>query len=318
MRIVEIRNLTKEFKGFFSKNRLIAVDNVSLDIHKGEILGLLGVNGAGKTTMLKMICSLLKPTKGEIRINGLSLEKNRSILLNNISAVLEGSRNSLWSMTVRQNLKYFGYLKNTHGQVIKERGRELLHFFQLDHKKNELVNNLSKGMKQKLAIVLAFISDPDLILLDEPTLGLDIQTAKLVKQRIVQLARQNQKTVLLTSHQIEMVEEICDRVAIINKGKIIAFEKTETLLHRMGQEQYIFKFAGQPDLSKLQNLSEVKHLEFITNDSDNQTTSIRLTINKKDNLFKILEFLQGKQAKVLSIVKSESKLEDIFIKMVET
>jgi ABC-2 type transport system ATP-binding protein len=118
MNIVEINNLTKEFNGRFSKKRLLAVDNVTLNIKRGEILGLLGINGAGKTTLLKMICGLLKPTSGEVLILGKSLEKNRSHLLNHIGAVLEGSRNSLWSMTVKQNLTYFGHLNNTHGLVL--------------------------------------------------------------------------------------------------------------------------------------------------------------------------------------------------------
>jgi len=316
MPIVEIRNLTKEFNGFFRKRPLVAVDNVNIDIQKGEILGLLGINGAGKTTILKMVCGLLKPTSGEIRISGLPLEKNRSKLLNDISAVLEGSRNSIWSMTVKQNLNYFGYLKNTRGRILMERGQELLNFFQLEHKKNEVVKNLSKGMKQKLAIVLALISDPDLILMDEPTLGLDVQTSKLVKQRIVQLARQDRKTVLLTSHQIGMVEEICDRVAIISKGKIIACERTGKLLQNMGREQYVFKFQERPDLSILNHIPEVKELEFLSGNNDDHFFSIRLIIDRKDNLFPILEALQKSSAKILSITKSEPNLEDVFVRMI--
>jgi ABC-2 type transport system ATP-binding protein len=295
----------------------VAVDNVNLNIQKGEILGLLGINGAGKTTMLKMICGLLNPTRGEIKISGLPLERNRSKLLNDISAVLEGSRNSLWPMTVKQNLIYFGYLKNTRGRILMERGQELLNFFQLNHKKNEVVKNLSKGMKQKLAIVLAFISDPELILLDEPTLGLDVQTSKLVKQRIVQLARENQKTVLLTSHQIGMVEEICDRVAIISKGKIIACERTEKFLQNMGREQYVFKLQERPDLSILNHIPEVKDLELISDNNDDHFFSIRMIIDRKDNLFPILEALQKSSAKILSIAKSEPNLEDVFVRMIE-
>jgi len=317
MPIVEIKNLTKQFNGFFSKRPLVAVDHVNLNIQKGEILGLLGINGAGKTTLLKMICGLLKPTSGEIRIGGLPLERYRSKLLNDISAVLEGSRNSLWSMTVKQNLIYFGYLKNTRGRILRERSQELLNFFQLAHKENEVVKNLSKGLKQKLAIVLAFISDPDLILLDEPTLGLDVQTSKLVKQRIVHLARQNGKTVLLTSHQIEMVEEICDRVAIISRGKIIACERTEKLLQNMGREQYVFKLQERPDLSALNQIPEVKDLEFISGSNDDHFFSIRMIIDRKDNLFPILEAFQNSSAKILSITKSEPNLEDIFIRMIE-
>lgn len=315
MNIVEIKNLSKAFNGRFSKKRLLAVDNVTLNIKRGEILGLLGINGAGKTTLLKMICGLLKPTSGEILILGKSLEKNRSHLLNHISAVLEGSRNALWSMTVKQNLAYFGHLKNIHGQVLATRSRDLLDFFQLDHKKNEVVRSLSKGMKQKLAIVLAFISDPDLILLDEPTLGLDIQTANLLKKRIVELADRKNKSVLLTTHQIEMVEEICDRVAIIHKGRLMAFEKTDVLLGNMGREQYVFKFEKQPDTTILEDLPGVKQVDIIPNaDGD---ILIQLIIDKKDTLFRVLDIFQKNQTRILSISKSEPHLEDVFINMIE-
>ena len=318
MSYVVINNLTKTFDGFLSKSRLVAVDDVSLEIQKGEILGLLGVNGAGKTTMLKMICGLLKPTRGEIRINGLELEKHRSTLLNRISAVLEGSRNSLWSMTVRQNLTYFGFLKHTHGHLLKDRGSELLHFFQLDHKENEVVKNLSKGMKQKLAIVLAFISDPDLILLDEPTLGLDVRTAKLVKQRLVQLARQKRKTVLLTSHQIEMVEEICDRVAIINQGKIIALDRTDKLLKQMDREQYVFEFEKPRDLPALEDVPEFNGCELIPAPGDGGHLSLRLVVDHRADLSRALDAFKKHNLSILSISRSKPSLENIFVKMTES
>lgn len=314
---IEIKNLTKVFNGFFKKKPLVAVENVSLRVERGEIVGLLGVNGAGKTTLLKMLCGLLKPTSGEVFIDGQSLEKNRSRILSQIGAVLEGSRNSLWSMTVQQNLTYFGYLKNTHGKELKERGAELLDFFQLANKKDEVVKNLSKGMKQKLAIVLAFISDPELILLDEPTLGLDIHTAALVKKRIVDLARKYKKTVFLTTHQIEIVEEICDRVAIINKGHLIAFEKTDELLKNMGREQYVIKFSDQPDLSAFDDFPMVKNIRPEKRETDRDPYTVGLVIDRKDSFFSVLEALQGSQAKILSIEKSNPRLEDVYVRMID-
>ncbi|MFC1815807.1 ABC transporter ATP-binding protein [Thermodesulfobacteriota bacterium] len=316
---IEVKNLTKEFNGFLKKKRLVAVEDVNLQVEKGEIIGLLGVNGAGKTTLLKMICGLLKPTRGEIFINGQPLKKNRYYMLTQIGAVLEGSRNSLWSMTIQQNLTYFGYLKNTHGQTLKNRGDELLEFFQLKDKKHEVVKNLSKGMKQKLAIVLAFISDPELILLDEPTLGLDINIAKLVKNRIVDLAKQNNKTVFLTTHQIEMVQEICDRVAIINKGRLIAFEQTEKLLNTIDCEQYVIKFKGTADTpALLKGLPMIREAEILKNDSHTETVSMRLIFDRMDSIFTVLEALHRHRITILSIDKSEPNLEDVFVKMIET
>jgi len=316
MYTIEAKNLTKEFKGIFNRQRLVAVDDVSIRVDKGEIIGLLGVNGAGKTTLLKMICGLLVPTRGEVFINGQSLQQHRTTVLGQIGAVLEGSRNALWSLTVKQNLTYFGHLKNTHGKPLRDRGDELLNFFQLDKKKNEVVKNLSKGMKQKLAIILAFISDPELILLDEPTLGLDIHTAALVKKRIVDLARKQGKTIFLTTHQIEIVEEICDRVAIIHQGRLIAFEKTEILLGNMGREHYIIKFDAPPDISVLQKLPMVRDIQPLQGATKNPATAVRLVLDRKNIFFEIVEALQSAHARILSIEKSDPKLEDVYVRMI--
>lgn len=315
MYAIQLKNLTKEFGTLFRKERVLAVEGINIEIKKGEVIGLLGPNGAGKSTILKMICGLLKPTRGEIFINGRRLDNDRSQTLTLIGAVLEGSRNSIWSMTVKQNLTYFAYLKHVHGRALKERGEELLNSFELENKKNEMVKNLSKGMKQKLAIVLAFISDPDVILLDEPTLGLDVHTARLVKQRIVQMAEHNNKTVLLTTHRIEIVEEICERVAIVDKGRLIAFEKTERLLSGVGGEYYVIKLGGRPDTTVLEGLSMVRGVEL--DQSAGEEFVLRLILDRKDSLFKVLEALgRENRSRILSINKSEPKLEDVFVKMV--
>jgi len=316
MCIIETKNLTREFKGILNRQRLVAVDDVSLKVAKGEIVGLLGVNGAGKTTLLKMICGLLVPTRGEIFINGLSFRQNRAEILSRIGAVLEGSRNSLWSLTVKQNLTYFGQLKNTHGKALRDRGEELLHFFQLEIKQDEVVKNLSKGMKQKLAIILAFISDPELILLDEPTLGLDIHTAALVKKRIVDLARKQGKTIFLTTHQIEIVEEICDRVAIIHQGRLIAFEKTEMLLGTMGREHYRITFDCRPDISILQKLPMVLDIQPVQGEKEDPTTVVRLILDRKNTFFEVVEALPSARARILSIEKSDPKLEEVYVQMI--
>jgi len=295
----------------------MAVDDISLDIRKGEVIGLLGPNGAGKTTILKMICGLLKPTRGEIFINGKPFEKNRSESLASIGAVLEGSRNSVWSMTVMQNLRYFGYLKNVHGQELKSRSGMLLRFFDFEHKKNDLVKSLSSGMRQKLAIILALINAPDLVLLDEPTFGLDVQSARLVKQRIVELAQNDNKTILLTTHQINIVQEISDRVAIINNGKLIAFEKTESILHQMGKEYYIIKLSRRPDESVLKSLATAKNLELLQNKNINGEFVLHLASDHNNSIFEILQSLiDKKKITILSINKSEPNLEDILVDMV--
>jgi len=316
MYCVELRDLTKEFNRLFRKRSVIVVEDFSLNISKGEVFGLLGSNGAGKTTIVKMICGLIRPTRGEIFINGQKLDQNHHALTQ-IGAVLEGSRNSLWSMTVRQNLTYFGHLKHVHGRVLKERCDVLLNLFQLEQKRDDVVRSLSKGMKQKLAIVLAFIADPDLILLDEPTLGLDVHGTRLVKELIVRLAKLENKTVLLTTHHLDIVEEICDRVAIIHKGRMIALDSTETLCNDFGREHYDVKLQGRPDTVFLKDLPIFRDVEVVHGDAEKEEFLVRFVMDREDSLFEAIDALRRDGVRILSMTKVEPKLEDVFVKMVD-
>ena len=315
---MRITNLTKKFRRRFIKTSITAVDHVSMEIKRGEIFGILGQNGAGKSTLLKMICGLLKPTGGQVFINGKPLEKYRRETLGEIGAVLEGSRNSLWSMTVRQNITYFGYLKNVYGSVLRHRARELLRLFQLEDKQDELVKNLSKGMKQKLAIALAFINDPSVVLLDEPTLGLDVQTEKIVRDLIVGLARGKNKTVLLSSHDLRLVEEICDRVVIINKGKLVRLNETKTLLRDLDQESYLIRLEGKPELERLKRIPGVSISKTHELTQMEGEVLVRVTMGDHGRLFEVIDALRAEDLRILSITKCEPSLEDVFVKVVES
>ena len=318
MSALRVENLTKIFVRALSRRSVLAVDHVNFSVEKGRIVGILGPNGAGKSTLLKMICGLIKPTYGNIFIYDKLLSKNQYSILSSIGTVLEGSRNSLWSMTVEQNLTYFGYLKNVHGRIMKKRIAQLLDLFDLEYKRHELVKNLSKGMKQKLAIALAFINEPDLILLDEPTLGLDVHTARLVKERIVQLARQHKRTILLSSHNMAVVEEISDDVAIINRGKLIIYDETKKVMGRIAQESYTIKVKGQPDIELLRHIPVVQDIKILKPLSRDEDLIIRVTMNSEDSLHEILQGLNKDGIKVLSVNKYKANLEDIFVRMVES
>jgi len=314
---VQLIDLSKVFARGYKREVLVAIDHINLEVKRGEILGLLGPNGAGKTTLLKMICGLLRPTEGEIIIYGQPLQRYRSEILARIGAVLEGSRNSLWSMTVKQNLRYFGCLKNVHGEVLQRRSAELLRLFQLREKDNELVKNLSKGMKQRLAIALAFINDPELVFLDEPTLGLDIQTARLVKTLILKLAKEKNRTLILSTHNMAIVEDICDRVAIINKGRLIALDETAALFKGVEQESYIIRLKGEVDLQAIQIIPEVSNVEILETLGQKECL-VKVIMNDANSLFQIIEALRRGNIRVLSLSKCEPSLEDIFVKMLES
>ncbi len=227
--IVEIRGLTKEYKDWRGKKKVKAVDNLSLAVGKGEILAFLGPNGAGKTTVIKMICGLLLPDKGDITINGYDVFKRTGQALKNIGVVLEGNRNIHWRLTPKENLEYFGNLKGISGKILKDRIEYLLSFFSLTEKRNILVKDLSRGMQQKLTIAISLIGDPEVLLLDEPTTGLDLHTTILIKDRLTSLSKEKGKSIFLSTHQMEIAQEISERVAIINQGRLVALEKTKNL-----------------------------------------------------------------------------------------
>src|SRR5258706_5277291 len=189
--------LTKRYrrgKGWFT-----AVDDVTLFVPPGQVLGLLGPNGAGKTTTIKMICGLILPSAGTIRLNGYDVARRRLAAVWQIGAVLEGSRNVCWPLSAWQNLMYFGRLKGLRGTEIRPRAQRLLTGLGLWEQRHETVGSYSRGPQQKVAIAAALITDPPIILLDEPTIGLDVEAARTFKDWITRPARDEGKTVVLSA-----------------------------------------------------------------------------------------------------------------------
>ena len=234
---IEAKNLEKQYvlkekTGLFrSKNKKIvqAVKGVSLEIPKGKIVGVLGINGAGKTTTIRMLASIIEPTAGEITMNGIDAVKNHLWVKERINVVSGGERNLYWRLTASENLKYFGSLYGVKGMELKEKIARLLKLVGLEEVADIPVERYSKGMKQRLQIARGLINDPEYIFLDEPTLGLDIVIAKEIRKVIHELAKKDDKGILLTTHYISEAEELCDYIYILDNGKIIAQGTKEKL-----------------------------------------------------------------------------------------
>lgn len=219
-KLVEIANISKIYTTFFGRETCRAVLDVNLSINSGSIYGLLGQNGAGKTTLIKMICGLINPTEGSILVNGYNTRTHPEPARAKLGAVLEGNRNVHWRMSPLENLCYFGLRCNQSKKDILKRGERLLTNLNLMEKRDALVGDLSRGMQQKVAIAVSLISDPEVLLLDEPTLGLDIETSMNIRTYLLELAKEG-KAILLTTHQMDLAEFVCDTVGIIKRGKLI-------------------------------------------------------------------------------------------------
>lgn len=239
-----------------------AVDGVSLKIEQGEIFGLLGPNGAGKSTTIRMLCTLLEPSSGTARINGYDIVRQANQVRQNLGTVLAGERSIYWKLTARENLEYFAALYHIPPEIAKKRTKELLDRMELTSRADDLVEKFSTGMKQRVAISKALIADPPILLLDEPTLGLDPQAARNLRELISELKKEGH-TVLLTTHYMEEADLLSDRIGIIDQGKIIALDTPERLKERIEQKDVIrLEISGWHDdlAAKIQSIPGVDKL----------------------------------------------------------
>ena len=219
--IIEVKNLTKKFGKF------MAVDKINFNLQKGEIFGFLGPNGAGKSTTIRMLVTLLQPTSGRAKVAGFDIDRDQDEVRKHIGLVAE--KIILYNhLTARENLNFFGHLFHLTREQIKERTAKWVERLHMNEWMDTQVGAFSTGMKQRINIVRALLTEPDVLFLDEPTLGLDPQTTHLIRNFICELNSQG-VTALLTTHDMLEAEELCQRVAIIDHGKIAALDTVENL-----------------------------------------------------------------------------------------
>lgn len=302
---IEVRNLTKHYFQHDGSS-FKAVDNLTLDIPVGQVIGFLGPNGAGKTTTIKMICGIISPSTGDVLLNGRALNQSRSHALSQMGAVLEGTRNVYWQLSPWQNLLYFGRLKGVPSTKLVHQAEVLLRTLDLWHDKDEPVSELSRGNQQKVAIACALIHDPPIVLLDEPTLGLDVKAARTIKQWIIDLAAKQHKTIVLTTHQLDIAEKVCDRIVIIDKGRVIADQPTHDLLKIIREEHYQITVAGKINDSTI-TLPGMHRIE-----KDDHTLFIG-AIMEQEALYKSLDILHAHKLPLISVTRTKHNLEEVFM-----
>ncbi|HNI25433.1 MAG TPA: ABC transporter ATP-binding protein, partial [Leptospiraceae bacterium] len=310
---LEVKNLTKTFQTPFSrKPPMKAVQGISFNIRPGEIYALLGPNGAGKSTTIKMIAGLIRPTSGEILLDGKSAV-GHSVVHKYLSAILEGNRNVYWRMNPLENLHYFANLRGVPSSQIEEKAEKILEELNIDAKKKNQSQHLSRGMLQKLALGVGLITDPKLLLLDEPTLGMDVASSRKMRDMILALAKKEGKAILLTTHQLELVEELADRVGIIRNGQLVV-EGTLAELKSIFQT-YIYNVKLRGDWNPDEKI--IKEYSITSKPRQGEYTEVSADCGSKDGIFRFLDRIRNDSLEVISFYKLEEDLEEIFLRVLK-
>jgi len=247
------------------RERFRAVDDIDLHVERGEIFGVLGPNGAGKTTTLKMLATLLEPTSGTARVLGRDVVREAREVRRRMGAVLSDGRSLYWKLTARENLEYFAALYHVPPGARRERIASALAAVHLEDRADDYVERYSTGMRQRLVLARALVPDPELLLLDEPTVGLDPQSARDLRDRVREMRTQG-RTVLLTTHYMEEADQLCDRIAIIDHGHIVALDTPAALKRTIAATEVVhLEIQPGPDeaglLARLEQGGSLAHRE---------------------------------------------------------
>lgn len=285
--MLEVKNITKTFNN--SSKSITALSDVTLFFERSKIYGIIGPNGAGKTTLIKSICGLIYPDKGNVFIDDSPLYPSNFKLLKNIGAILEGSRNIFWNFTPVQNVKYFALLKGINVNTALSKAMKYFEVFNILDKINSPVRNLSQGMKQKIAIIISTLHNPSILLLDEPTLGLDPISSQSMQSLIKEMSYNEKKLVILTSHHLDIIEKNCDYLIFLKDGKILFFDTVEKIKSNFSKLTYKFYLKENGGISVLE-----KKLN-------------------KDEFKDFLQYLYSNNYEIYDIEKKEQSLEEIFL-----
>ena len=310
--MIEVKNVTKKYPN------IKAVDNINFTIKDGEVVGFLGPNGAGKTTTMNMITGFIEPTEGQIIINGFDIVKKSKKAKKQIGYMPEGV--PLYTeLTAREFVNYMAELKDVKAKERKEAVEKAIEETGLKDVQNKLIKNLSRGYKQRVSMAGALVGNPEVIILDEPTVGLDPKQITEIRSLIKELGKKH--TVILSSHILSEVSQICERVIIINHGKIVAIDTPENLENKTKEKNTILVTVEDKN-EKIKKLKEeVKEIEEIKLVKDNEDGTKQYAVtsaDKGDLRKKIFEILPKQDITIFELKKDESTLEDAFIKLIDS
>ena len=311
-RIYKLRGSKKE-----TRKELVALQGVDLTVERGELFGLLGPNGAGKTTLIKILTTLLAPTSGWARVAGADVHAEPESVRPRINMVSGGESSGYGLLTVRENLWMFSQFYGVPSKEANERIEALLEMVGMKDRMHTKSSDLSTGLRQKMNIVRGFLTEPEVLFLDEPTLGLDVGAMRDVRRFILEwLKADKERTLLLTTHYMAEADELCDRVAIINKGKVLACDKPSVLKQRL-QKDALFEIEVSP-LNGLTQQMLVDQPE-VTKAAVTETeigAKLSIGLVEEAALARVINLFTQKDVKVMNLSKREPTLEDVFVDLV--
>jgi len=305
---IEVKGLKKTFvSGWLRTRRKEALRGVSLNVPEGGFWGLLGPNGAGKTTLLSILSNLLTPEEGEVRVMGKDIRTEAVEICKRIN-LSSGHANFLWSLNIRENLRYYAMLYGLSGATLERRVEDLLDLFDLREFARVRFDELSTGTKQKLALAKALVNEPELLLLDEPTVGLDPDVARRIREAIRGLHQEKGTTILMTTHNMREAETLCEQVVFITQGTIRASGTPHHLKREMRlADTILIEFQGRLPVQGLTGMNGVYGFQ-------NGESSCKILVDDhRERLPQILDFLIAQGILIHNIQTEESDLEDLFI-----
>ena len=302
MKIVEVQNLTKVYHGF------TAVDHINFEVNEGEIFGFLGPNGAGKTTTWRMLTGIINPDEGEAHILGYNIQ-NEPLKVKQHFGVVPETSNAYVDLSAWQNIILMAELYGIPKKDAETRAKNLLDKLGLYERKDQKVKGFSKGMKQRLILCMALINDPTLLFLDEPTSGLDVQSRRLIKDILQELSGEG-KTIFLTTHDMEEANQLCERVAIINRGKIAIIDRPETLKNRIKKLNSVeISFDRSINIQEFSEISDAAEVKM-------EGDKFRIyTKNINDLILSLTHFAEERGLKIMTMNTLLPSLEEVFIEL---
>lgn len=301
MNAIETEDLTKEYDG------LTAVDKVNLEIKEGELFGLLGPNGAGKTTLVHMLSTILSPSAGEAWIWGNSIREDSNKVRSRIGIIFQAP-SSDEQLTGRENLDFHGRMYGIPKEERKKRSSELLEMVDLEERADNLVKEYSGGMRRRLELARGFLHEPKVLFLDEPTLGLDPQTRRKIWDYIQKLNEEEKVTMVLTTHYMEEADYLCDRVGVIDEGKIIALDEPNSLKNQLKGDIVTLKIEKPVEF-----LEVFESIDFV-NEVESMDDTMQISVEDgESSIPDLLEIVRENNGQVKSVSLRKPTLEDVFI-----